>query len=77
MGSDSIGMDGKPLVVGDNFNLSINADSEKEADEIFAKLSAGGKVEVPMGKAFWGAYFGMLVDKFNVYWMVSYDPMNR
>lgn len=73
MASDSLGFDGKPLVVGDNFNLTVSAESKEQADEFYAKLSAGGKAEMPMNQTFWGAYFGMLVDKFGIWWMISYE----
>jgi PhnB protein len=73
MASDSLGFDGKPLTVGDNFNISVSVDSDEEADIIFAKLSEGGRVEMPLGKTFWNAYFGMLVDKFGIWWMINHD----
>jgi PhnB protein len=62
-----------PLTNGNNFSISINVDSEAEADKIFAGLSEGGKVTMPMGKTFWGAYFGMFTDKFGVQWMINFD----
>ncbi|MDD5318458.1 MAG: VOC family protein [Candidatus Pacebacteria bacterium] len=73
MASDSIASMGHPIKIGDNFNLSISTESEKEADEIFGRLAAGGKVEMALEKTFWGAYFGMLQDKFGIWWMISYD----
>ena len=60
-------------IMGTNFNVSVNTDSEAEADKIFNGLSAGGKVLMPIAKTFWGAYFGMFTDKFGVQWMVNYD----
>jgi PhnB protein len=58
---------------GNNFNLSYSAKSEAEVDEKFKALAEGGQVYMPVAKTFWGAYFGMLRDKFGVQWMVSYD----
>ena len=58
---------------GNAFSVSIGADSEDEATRIFNGLSAGGKVTMPLGKTFWGAFFGMFEDKFGVNWMVNYD----
>ena len=58
---------------GDNFAIVISAESEAEAPKLFNKLSASGQVTMPLGKTFWGDYFGMLTDKFGVQWMVSYD----
>ena len=62
------------LTVGNNFSISIGAESRDEADRIFNGLAEGGKVEMPLADAFWGAYFGGLKDKFGVSWMVSHDP---
>jgi PhnB protein len=73
MASDILESMGHVLTRGNNFSISVSAESEKEADKIFSGLSAGGKVTMPLEKAFWGSYFGMLTDKFGVQWMVSYD----
>lgn len=59
--------------IGNNFSISITAESQQEADRLFNALSAGGKVTMPMDKAFWGSYFGMLVDRYEIQWMVSFD----
>jgi PhnB protein len=71
MGSDYMDFMGKPFVAGNNFVLSLHPDSEALADELFGKLSAGGTVTMPMGKVFWGSYFGMFVDKFGIEWMIN------
>jgi len=73
MATDALESMGHKLTVGNNIQLSLSTDSEEEADKIFIGLSAGGKVNMPLGKTFWGAYFGMCIDKFGVQWMVSYD----
>lgn len=73
MGTDALESMGHPLTVGNNFYMSISADSEKEADKYFYALSAGGRITVPIEKAFWGAYFGMFTDKFGIQWMINYD----
>lgn len=59
--------------VGDNFHISINADSKEEAERLFNGLAAGGQVTMPLADAFWGAYFGMCKDKFGVQWMVNHE----
>ena len=65
---------GYDVKVGNNVQLSLNADSKAEADRLFNGLSAGGKVTLAMSDQFWGSYFGMFTDKFGIQWMVSYDP---
>mgnify|MGYP006189501657 FL=1 len=72
MGSDSSEQSGD-VTFGGNFSISINVDSAAEGDRIFNGLSAGGKITMPLDKTFWGAFFGMFVDKFGIHWMVNYD----
>jgi PhnB protein len=73
MGSDTGGEWAASLSPGNNFSISINTDSQEEADRLFNGLSAGGQVTMPMAKTFWGDYFGMFTDKFGINWMVSYN----
>jgi PhnB protein len=73
MASDIIESMGHNLQVGNNFSVSLSAESKSEADEIFKGLSSGGQVTMPLEKAFWGSYFGMVTDKFGIQWMVSFD----
>lgn len=68
MGSDTCSSFGPPPKVGNNFSLCFNADSRQHADEIFAKISDGGKVVMPMDEAFWGSYYGKAIDKFGITW---------
>jgi Uncharacterized protein conserved in bacteria len=73
MGSDSVEGYGPPLLVGNNFSISAVAGTKEEADRVFAALSAGGTVTMPLANAPWGPYFGMCVDKFDIQWMISLD----
>ncbi len=73
MGSDSSDSFGHATIIGNNFSISLNATSQEEADKFYKGLSAGGKQTMPMNKTFWGSYFGMLVDKFGINWMISFE----
>ncbi len=73
MATDACESMGHALTVGNNFYISISPESEEEAERLFNGLSAGGRVTMPLHKAFWGAYFGMFTDKFGIQWMVNYD----
>jgi PhnB protein len=73
MGSDTLPSMGHKINIGNNTHITINPDSEAEAEKLFKGLSSGGNVTQPLEKAFWGAYFGMFVDKYGVQWMVNYD----
>jgi PhnB protein len=59
---------GKPKFEG--FSLSITASDEAEAEKLFAALSDGGQVQVPLIKTFFTPKFGMLADRFGVPWMI-------
>lgn len=73
MGSDSCSAFGPPPTRGNNFAISITASSREHCDEVFAKLSDGGTVKMPMDETFWGSYFGMWTDRFGIDWMVDFD----
>lgn len=72
MGSDSPSSMGK-VINGNNYHISIQTDSQAETDRLFNGLSAGGQVTMPLQETFWGARFGMFVDKFGIQWMVNQD----
>jgi PhnB protein len=58
---------------GNNVTIAVHPTSEAEATRLFNGLSAGGQVTMPLEKTFWGAYFGMCIDKFGIHWMVNYQ----
>lgn len=76
MGSDTSETHGL-VTFGSNFSISINAESKEEATALFDGLSAGGQITMPLQDTFWGAYFGMFVDKFGIQWMVNYDTAEQ
>jgi PhnB protein len=71
MGSDTGGEWGANYIQGNNFTISVTAESKEEAEKLFNGLSAGGTVTMPLGKTFWSENFGMLTDKFGINWMMS------
>jgi PhnB protein len=54
--------------------ISISTESKEEADSLFKGLSAGGKIEGPMGDGPWGTYAGMFRDKYGIEWIVEFPP---
>jgi PhnB protein len=51
--------------------MTAECGSNKEADTLYAKLSAGGNATHPMKDEFFG-YYGDLTDKFGIRWMISH-----
>lgn len=74
MGSDVPKHMGSALNQGNNVYVCLHPDTREEADRLFAALSDGGNVEMPMMDMFWGDYFGSFTDKFGVQWMISHTP---
>jgi PhnB protein len=77
MGSDTPEFLGKHNENENRSKISITAESKEEADKLFNGLSSGGSVEMPIGDAPWGSYFGMFRDKYGFEWMINFDPKNK
>lgn len=58
----------------EGYNIHLTAPNVAEAERLFAALSEGGEVQMPLEKTFWAERFGACVDRFNIPWMVSVDP---
>ncbi|PTM40276.1 VOC family protein [Bosea sp. 124] len=54
-------------------SVSVNVPEIAEAERIFAALSEGATVQMPMAETFWSPRFGMLRDRFGTNWMVGAD----
>ncbi|RDS80178.1 VOC family protein [Dyella monticola] len=52
------------------FSLSLSVKTKDEADRAFNALADGGRVHAPLGQTFFSPYFGMVVDRFGMSWMV-------
>jgi PhnB protein len=61
-----------PVVQGNNFMINIDTVSEAENTRLFNALAEGAEIKMPLAHQFWGAFFGMLTDKFGITWMLSY-----
>ena len=56
--------------------LSLGVGSDAEAERIFAALSDGGEVFMPMQETFFATRFGQLRDRFGINWMIIHErPM--
>ncbi|HTU89936.1 MAG TPA: VOC family protein [Gemmataceae bacterium] len=52
------------------FSLSLTVRNDAEAERLFAALSDGGQVQMPLSKTFFSSRFGMAADRFGVSWMI-------
>jgi len=52
------------------FALSLTASGDAEAEHLFAALSDGGTVQVPMAATPFASRLGLVADRFGVPWLV-------
>ena len=71
MATDMLESMGHELRVGNNVTINLEPDTRAEALRLFQALSEGGRILMPLQDMFWGAYFGNVVDRFGVHWMVN------
>lgn len=72
-----MGADGPPPHDAGSTTINILTDTPEEAERIFAAMSAGGSVQMPIAETFWAHRFGMFTDKFGKSWLVNCrKPMN-
>jgi PhnB protein len=75
MASDTM-VPGQTAEMGEGVYNTIICSNKEEFEMIFNKLAEGGKIVMPMEKAFFG-YFGSLSDKFGTKWMLEFDQPNE
>lgn len=69
MGTDATSMYPYRGVVG--AHVVADVATPGEAETLFAALSEGGRVEMPIGETFWAQRYGITTDRFGVPWMVN------
>lgn len=70
MATDILESMGRKLVEGNNFTISLNPDTNEEADRLYNELSEGGSDSVAPHDEFWG-YWGTCKDRFGIRWMFN------
>lgn len=70
-GAVLMGADGPPQPAGAGTCISIQVDAPEEAERIYAALSAGGEVQMPLQETFWAHRWGTFTDRFGKPWMIN------
>jgi PhnB protein len=64
--------------MGSDVPPSLTVDGAAEAKRIWALLSEGGQIPMPMEETFFAIRFGQLRDKFGISWMIlALKPQTR
>lgn len=61
----------EPVMYNRSVSLSLTYNNETEARAAYAKLSEGGESKYPFALQPWGAYYGEVIDRFGVTWMIT------
>ncbi len=69
MASDT--MPGQPYEGQKGVGLAMSFDTVERAREVFAALSEGGEVQMPLGETFWSEIFGACKDRFGTSWLIN------
>jgi PhnB protein len=73
MASDT--MPGQPYGGMHGFGVTLVFDTVAEARRVFAALSDGGSVGMPLEPTFWAEIFGMVTDRFGTPWLINGGKM--
>jgi PhnB protein len=71
MGSDAPAEFGFTVTQGNAVQINLDPDTREEAKRLFDAFAEGGTIIMAMQDVFWGAYFGSLIDKYGIYWMIN------
>jgi PhnB protein len=71
MATDMLRSMGQQTRIGNNTTLCLDVDSKAEADRLYGALSEGGSEASPMADMPWGAYWGVVLDRYGIRWMVN------
>ncbi|MBP3964929.1 VOC family protein [Paenibacillus lignilyticus] len=67
--------DAGPIQRGNGMDLTLEFETEEEAEDAFNNLSGnGGTVIMPFERMFWGSMFGRIEDKYGVRWQIATQP---
>lgn len=62
-----------PVPKEGNVQVAVHFTDPAGMDEQFAMLADGGSVVMPLSETFWARRFGMLKDRFGIFWMFNCD----
>jgi PhnB protein len=77
MGTDVVSSMPLTLNIGNNFDISLEAESGEAAERLHAALSEGGRVILALDRTAWAEKYGICADRFGVQWMVRFTGNAR
>lgn len=77
MGTDAGCGGTSTLRTGNNSYIVLAPDDAAEAKRLFDALAAGGTITMPLQATEWAEQYGIVSDRFDVQWMISYEGATR
>jgi PhnB protein len=74
MATDLLASMNHELKIGNNVTINLEPDSREETQRLYDMLSEGATECAPLADMFWGATWGMCLDRFGVRWMFNFAP---
>lgn len=71
MAADNFG--NNQVTFGSSVSLVVNCATEEEETFLFNQIGRDGTITMPLQDTFWGARYGMLIDKFGISWMFNFE----
>ncbi|SEN57334.1 VOC family protein [Paenibacillus sp. OV219] len=63
--------DAGPVERGNGLDLTLEFETDEEAEAVFYKLAEGGSIMMPLERMFWGTMFGRVMDRYGVRWQIA------
>jgi len=76
MATDMLASMGQETRIGNNTTLCLDVGSTDEADRLYGALSEGGSEGSPMADMPWGAYWGVILDRYGIRLMINHAPVS-
>jgi PhnB protein len=71
MGTDMLESLGQHTRIGNNTTINLEPDGPQEAQRLYEALSSGATESVPLQEMFWGAWWGVCLDRYGIRWMFN------
>ncbi|MCF7221221.1 VOC family protein [Marilutibacter chinensis] len=68
-----MGADGPPPENAgtDSTTINVTVDTPEDAERVWAAMTDGGEIKMPLQETFWALRWGMLVDRYGKPWMIN------
>lgn len=72
-GTDMLESMGHKLKIGNNTTICLEPDTREETERLYKELSEGATDCMPLQEMFWGALWGVCLDRFGIRWMFNHQ----